>query len=530
MVKPGVYKVVWIPPAVTQDRVLNINLKGKTLDKKKLRGSWAFPVLAPLAQQVSIAANPSMLDLVQDEATTVTATLSGGAQGNQEGARLEVLSSTGQMGPFVPLGEGRYSSRYVKPAEERPHFSLVTTADLRTPGRTYGSLVIPLQGQLSVPIEGHAGGQALVQVGDRELGPFELNSKGKATVDLKVPPQLREVTVVAIKDGERSEQVVALDLPSWQRLRMVPGHRSIPADPELEVPVRVFVADAKGQPDGEASPQLIADIGQVTELKHEGAGIYAATWTPPASAKKGQATLRVRLESIDQEDSMEIALLPLRPALLELATVPDVLGESDREFKLHAQVTDSSGKGISGRELSLQLVGAKIVASPKDGGDGGYTSTLSAKGLAAEVLVTVKAPASQNPVQHVVILPTKGRLINDGLSSSMLTILTLDEFGYPVSDQDLEIQRVQGDGSIPETARTDSAGIAQVYYTAGRTPGVVQIQVQSAGHTAAVGLLQLPTGAAEQLTLPPSGSQTHLEMAAAWSAIVGFKRVEREGF
>ena len=142
----------------------------------------------------------------------------------------------------------------------------------------------------------------------------------------------------------------------------------------------------------------------------------------------------------------------------------------------------------------------------------------------------MKAPASHNPVHRVVVMPTRQRLLNDGLSSTMLTVLTLDEFGYPVTDQPVAIKIWKGDGSVPETARTDASGIAQVHYTAGRTPSIVHLQVEAGGHTAAVGLLQLPKGAASSLTLPPSGPQSYLDMAEAWSAIVGFTRVERSGF
>jgi hypothetical protein len=45
-----------------------------------------------------------------------------------------------------------------------------------------------------------------------------------------------------------------------------------------------------------------------------------------------------------------------------------------------------------------------------------------------------------------------------------------------------------------------------------------------------VGLLQLPADSAPDLVLPPSGSQTMLDMATAWSAIVGFLRIERSGY
>lgn len=525
----GVYELIWIPPAVTQDRVLNITLKGKTLDKQRLKASWAFPVLAPLSQRVSVGANPAQMTLGRDDATTLSIELSGGAVGSAEGAELELRASSGSLGPFVSLGGGKYTVRYLPPESMQPHFAMVTTSDLRMPGATYGHQVIPMVGSISQNLEGPSDGQALIRVGDRELGPFQLDSRGRAQVDIPVPPGISSGTLITIKEGERTEQPLPLEIAPWRRILLVPGHRSIPADPQLQVPIRLVVINEQGQPDSEAAPTLVASGGSITDPIHEGAGVYFATWTPPASAEGGTASIQAKLSDSEQGDEVEIALLPLRPSQLTLSTTPTELAEDDTEFELSVGVADQQGRGLSGREISLQTAGAKVLDGPKDLGDGTYTARLSAKGLAAEVVATVKAPASENPVQQLIALPNRPRLLNDGLSSTMLTILTLDEFGYPVANQAIGIQVISGSGSVPESAATDDAGVAQVYYTAGREAEIVHLQIESAGHTAAVGLLQLPEGAAEALQLPPSGPQSLLDQAKAWSAIVGFVEVERAG-
>jgi len=54
----------------------------------------------------------------------------------------------------------------------------------------------------------------------------------------------------------------------------------------------------------------------------------------------------------------------------------------------------------------------------------------------------------------------------------------------------------------PATATTDAAGVAEVFYTAGREPGLISVLVVGGGHTATVDLLQLPADLAPDLSLP----------------------------
>jgi hypothetical protein len=69
-------------------------------------------------------------------------------------------------------------------------------------------------------------------------------------------------------------------------------------------------------------------------------------------------------------------------------------------------------------------------------------------------------------VRDIVMLPTRTRLPPDGLSSSALVLLTLDEFGYPVANAPIGLRLVRGDGQLPAKATTDAARLTQAYHLA----------------------------------------------------------------
>ena len=126
------------------------------------------------------------------------------------------------------------------------------------------------------------------------------------------------------------------------------------------------------------------------------------------------------------------------------------------------------------------------------------------------------------------MLPTRDRLPPDGLSSTAITILALDEFGYPVADVPFEMTVLCGDGKLPTKGTTDGSGIAEVQYTAGRESGLINVMITAAGRTTNVGLLQLPPELAPDVHVPFSGTATEAALEASWAPVVQQLRLERE--
>ena len=533
-VGPGLYRLPWTPELVTAPTVVDIRFKGKTLDKQKVDRIWSMPVQPPYGHQVSIKVDPQQLILGQDSQASLSIDLAGGAEGVRSGADLMFTVNSGQVGTPAPLGEGNYAALYSPPEAKAPHLALIGVADRREPSRTYGHLAIPLAVQTDMSVQASRDCKVMLSVADREYGPEPTDSRGRATVTVVIPPGVTTATQKVLECEAAGESELELEKSKVSRVQIMPVHAGLPADDRLQVPVRAFAVTAAGEPDGGAKLAFEASHGTIGALTHEGGGVYSATYTPARLPEVTDATIRAVLtEDGESRPVSEVGfqLVPIRPSSLSLRTTPERLAKADTELKVDVEVKGPDGAGLSGRQLAFTLAGAKLNGAPIDNGDGTYTATLRTTGRGpVDVLATIKSPAAGNPVRDLTMVPTRTRLPPDGLSGSNLTILTLDEFGYPVANTKLKLDLRSGDGQLPTTAQTDASGIAQVTYTAGRTPGLVHIEASGGGVTRAVGLVQLPFDAPD-FDLDPqtlSATQARAETLEQWAPIVVQTLVPRD--
>jgi len=533
-VAPGLYRLPWTPERVDAPTVVDLRFKGKTLDKQKIDRTWNMPVKPPYGHQVSIAVDPTQLVLGRDSQASLSVNLAGGAEGVRTGADLMFTVNSGEIGTPAPLGEGKYAALYTPPEGGAPHLALIGVADRREPSRTYGHLAIPLAVKSDVAVKAGKGCKVMLTVAGREFGPEPTDSRGRATVTVVTPPGITEATQAVLECDAAGESTLELPASDITRVQLMPVHAGLPADDRLQVPIRAFAVTEQGEPDGGANLVFEASHGIISGMRHEGGGVYAAMYTPPVLPDVTDATIQAVLtDGAESVPVSEVAfkLVPIRPTALELTTTPERLSKDDKSLTVNVKVTGPDGSGLAGRELGLTLAGAKAVGAPKDNGDGTYAIELTTTGRGpVDIIAAVKAPAAGNPVRDLTAVPTRTRLPPDGLSSSTLTILTLDEFGYPVADTELTFDLRSGDGQLPKTAQTDATGIAQVTYTAGRTPGVVHVEVQGGGVTRALGLVQLPFDAPEFDLDPKALASTEARATTyeQWAPIVTRVLVPRD--
>jgi hypothetical protein len=525
-VGPGLYRMPWTPERVEAPTVVDLRLKGKTLDKQKIDRTWSMPVKPPYGHQVSISVDPSQLVLGRDSQASLSIDLAGGAEGVRTGADLMFTVNSGEIGTPAPLGGGKYAALYTPPEGGAPHLALLGVADRREPSRTYGHLAIPLAVKSDIVVEAARDCTVMLNVAGREYGPEPTDSRGRATLTVVTPPGVTEATQKVLECDAAGESAIELPASEVSRVQIMPVHAGLPADDRLQGPVRAFAVTEQGEPDGGADLVFEASHGLISGMRHEGGGVYAAMYTPPVLGAVTDATIQaVTTDGAETTTVSEVAfkLVPIRPTSLEVTTTPERLSKGDTSLTVNLTVMGPDGSGLAGRALGLTLAGAKQVGETLDNGDGTYAIELSTTGRGpVDIIAAVKAPAAGNPVRDLTVVPTRTRLPPDGLSSSTLTILTLDEFGYPVSDTELALELRSGDGQLPTSARTDAMGIAQVTYTAGRTPGVVHVEAQGGGITRALGLVQLPFDAPEFDLDPKLLSSTEARATAyeQWAPIV----------
>lgn len=546
-VAPGLFGFHWIPPVVDMETDFELRIKGVAVDgagtKHKFDKTWSIPVTPPLGQRVQVSVEPAAPMLGTDPDATVAIELTGGAAETLEGAQLMVLSSAGTVAPPTGQGGGSYTAAFTLPEAEAPLHALLTFADRREPTRTYGHLAVPMGATTTLALEPGKGCTVKVDVKGELTEPVEADRRGRAKVEVALPAGLSTVTSVVEGCDTAGDFPVELPPSTARRVQLMPLHAGLPADPGVKIPVRAVAIRPDGQPDGDADLRFEATHGSFALQRHEGNGVFVAEYTPSAEPLGAEATLSAVLYAAPedggepvadeaQRSSLPLKLVPLRPAELSVSSQPAALAKDDRQLTLTFTVADGQGQGLAGRRIGLTLAGAKPSGELVDNGDGTYTAALARTGRGpVDVVATVKAPAAGNPVRDIVLLPTRTRLPPDGLSGSRLTILTLDEFGYPVADTPLSLSLVSGDGQLPTKAKTDDNGVAQVTYTAGRTPGPVHVKVVAGGHTRGFGLVQLPQDAPGELSLDPAEgppTESQRRKAAAWAPIVTTLTVPRQ--
>jgi adhesin/invasin len=521
----GWYTFTFTPPKVDGQKVVSFKLKAKTADKQKYEASGATVVLAPTARRITIAANPPQLTLGREPDTTLSFVLEGTAGQPLAGADLVFSASVGEIQNLTDMGGGRFTAKYLPPKSTSPQVAVITAADRRDPGRTYGAAAVPLHGTLDYKLTSKPKATVLIKVGGRDFGPVTADGSGRATVPLEIPAGVSTLTVLTQVDGASTSETVDARLAEGKRLEVVPVQAGLPADGQTAIPVRVAVRNPDGTPDTNAKPVLFASVGSVGDARHEGDGVYVATYT--AGAVAGPVKLTASLNSAAQNDATSLLLVPPRAAGLTLTAEPSPLPAGPQKFRINARVTGPGDVGLAQRIVALNVAGAKVDSPMTDQKAGSYKADLTTIGNGpVEVLATVQASPTGNPLRRVLMFPTRETLPNDGISSTMLTVIAVDEFGSPVAGVPVTFKVDRGDGSLPPTATTGPSGLAQVFYTAGRNTDLIEITALAGDHRANQVLMQVPSSF-RAIDLPVDGTESTRALAASWATTVTTLRVDR---
>jgi hypothetical protein len=522
----GLYSVSFTPPAVDATRTIAVRLRGKNAAKVDIAADLNVRVVPPVASSIAITANPPQVTLDAGAEATLSFQLSGGAL---TAADLMISASAGEVANLTDMGGGKWTARFIAPKVNYPHLAVITVADKRDPTRSHGVVVVPLLGKTDYPVKAAPNASVMLKIGDREFGPVQTAADGQAVVPIVVPPGVPEATLVSVVGGVSTDEVFDLRVPETKRIRMFPVQVAIPGDPAMRVPVRVSVRTPDGRPDVAAKVVFNATSGAMSPARHEGDGVYVADYTPPTMNAAGSTTITASLEGSQvQVDTRDVGMLPMRPARVQLTAEPASLAADTATFKVFAKILGPDARGLTGRQVDVTAVGATAKGPAQDLGNGDYRIDFATNGGGpVELIGTVAGPSSGNPLAHVTIVSNREKLADDGASSSVLTIATVDSFGYPVPNVPVTLQ-LDGDGALPANAVTNASGTAQVAYTAGKSARVVRITATAGDRTGATSIAQVPPGT-EVPDLPAPGSDAVRAIDGTWQSAIGALRLDRAG-
>ena len=496
----GLYAIDYTPPKVDAAVNAQLVLKGK-VGKENVTGTWEFPVVPSRTHGYSVTANPPRLTLGVDKTATLTLRFANGTRLLHGPGELVVRSSVGTVENLIDLGGGQVSALFRVPAQTHPQVALVTFADKHDPSRAIASVAIPMASRTEVPVVAAPKAQVLLKIGDQQFGPVPTDSKGRAKVPVLLQPGATLAEQISVDaTGQSTSASVDLKQPETPRIALFPTAPGLPADGRRSVDVSATVVTNDGRPETSAAVLFTASSGSFGPTRSVGNGVYSAAYTPAPAAGPVVVKISAALAGLPAQVSTgELKLVGQPVATVELVATPATLAKGATALEVKAKLSGPDGQPVPGRIVDLVANGAKLAAPVKDGGKGEYTAsfTTGTRGP-VEVQATASTPAAGNLLWRVLVIPARARLPNDGLSSTRVTIATVDEFGYPVPNVPVDLVVTRGDGSLPATATTNAAGYAQVYYTAGRATDLVTFRATAGVEEGRACLFQAP----EELALP----------------------------
>lgn len=527
----GLIEMQFVPPQVRESQEIILRMKGK-IGSNPLIQAWSIQVVPEIGSTMQAILNPPQVILGQDRTASIRFSLTNSS--DYAGAPdLQIRATAGSISNTTYLGNGQFSALYTPPDVVYPHTALITVSDKRAPTETYGYLAVPLVGKTDFPRRNLAANASVIlRIAGREFGPYSTDENGSVSIPVIVPPGIAKGTQIVVANGRTTETSIDLKVPATRRISLMPVHDGIPGDGVHSITLRAVVIQPTGEADPTAAVRFTASSGEVSATRHEGNGIYAVTYKPPTKLRPTSASIKVSLdgESGIQSDSFDIQLVPARPTSLKLTPDPAIIAPRGEGFKLFAKIRGEDGSGLSGRSITTFANGAQLRGSVKDLGNGDYEAAFVTTGRNhVDITATAMPTATGNPLRGVIVFSSKARLPNDGLSSSLITIVAVDEFGYPVPGVPVDLSVLGDLGNLPDSVTTDSQGLAQVFYTAGRQAGIAHILAKAGAFSSGAAIFQAPQATSPGMVLPMGGSAYHRARNSAWVGIVTQVRVEREG-
>ena len=506
-----------------------VQINARTVERKAIKNSFPVRLVPRASGLVTMTASPEEITLGQDDFVTIN------IQAPKEFAsdKFDLSVSTGTVENLISLGNGQFSARYSPPTRKTyPHIAVFTLSSLTHP-EIRSHLVVKQKGKANFAVNTNPNSAVIIRIDDRDFGPVQTDASGKASVPIVAPPGQPDATLIVISNEQRKEELLDLRIPrNVPRLNIVPTLKEMPADGTTKQTLYVYVATAKGASDTQANLSCRAQLGSCSTVQSVGDGYYSVDYTPPLLNKRDKDTVQFILEdpSGDIIDSETISVLPVLPSIISLKAAETVLPKNVPNFGLTMQVKDNEGKGLDDRNLIVVANGAKMVKSSVSLGSGDYTVKLTpTSDSPIEVTTSVKGSASTNPAFGIGMRANNDRLTNDGVSTSLLSFAVYDRFGTPVIGQLVEFE-LNGTGSLPTTAKTNAAGLAQVMYTAGTESGIVKITATSGKLSSEFVLFVTPKEFHESLpTIKRSQNQFHQRLQDRLFQSINHIRFEREG-
>jgi hypothetical protein len=452
---------------------------------------------APAAPRASsIAVHGGAIVLGKTPSATVTIQVLEAPGTEERPLRLSV--NVGAFSEPVRIGPGKFRATYVPPPERYPQVALVAVWKETGADAQIDFLRLALFGTTSVPVKGQPGASVWVVTPFQEFGPVAIDAKGKASVPVEVPPNVRTVDV-RVKDpnGATTKRAVGIEVPHYNRLTAALVPYAVTADGKDQVKVHVFYdLDGAGRTPDRVSVDASAGSASF-ERTQNGRYLYSYVPPPGTSAEDVKFAIGIGGDAVAKASARVVLglpppskvvvkppLVPLVPGAKNTGTV-SILVMSAEGLGLPAKVQVTASAGNVG-EVTARGNGLYDVewTPPADYGSGFVqfrATAVDAKGRNASGAANYQLNAAAIP-KTVVARFDPALVPMDGQSRATVSLDVRDAAGVPLDKAAL--LAVATDGSLSALV-SQGGGRYEATYTApaGSSEGLPTLRVADAGGT-----------------------------------------------
>ncbi|MDJ0766008.1 MAG: hypothetical protein QNJ97_23690 [Myxococcota bacterium] len=406
---------------------------------------------------------PSKLVLGQDSKARITFR-------KPEGATPNIIASIGEISGVTENGANRVAFDYIPPDQLFPQVAIIAVLSEDHRLLDWTSIQLHAPAQIESKTEPRA--SVSIRIGDTEFGPVVANKRGRATVDVIVPPGIVQGWTIS-KDlaGNASKTPLPLNTPQFNRVLAVCPHMG---DQLVAIAV-----DATGNPEENAPLEVGADKGRLSKPKHTAKGVYRSAFTVSNDAKLGEITaFRTWLSKTTSESTCRVKIRGGLVNQVQLEVTPSqFIAGKTKEVAIQVHFKDKQGGPA--QPVPVEIAPNFGTISPLRPGVGNAfiatwrVPTSFADRQQAEVtLQTAQAPKIKTRAElmlkpghlaRIVVNTAQDKLNADGRSQTTLYAQGFDAFDNPV--RNLKLQASAG-GEMTDLSDADGDGQFQGTYTA----------------------------------------------------------------
>jgi hypothetical protein len=401
-----------------------------------------------------------------------------------------------------------------------PHYYIIALTDLRFED-VHTTFALPKSGKVSFPIKDvQPKSQVSIKIKDTVFGPTTANSDGKTFVDITVPPGVNKGQTIVKQQASKATIDLDLMIPSTKDVMIFPM-LDIPADPNRTFDVYFYTTLENPSID---DFEISTNKGSVGEIRSMGDNKFSFEYTPKYSEFGETDTLVVKNIKTSQKDRLKLQLRAYIPNNTVITT-PSSLGKSATQ--LDVEVSGNYDVQKISRQPNAYVISGKIESLPTELPHKVQISTIGDGPL--EITGYYPSTPSTNPFDHLVIDTSQNRIPNDGKSVCLVTVVSVDKYGYPVGNQKFSINKEIGDGTLFGEQKTNTLGFAHLLFRAGSTEGLNLFEIGTEMGQSEVALYQFQNTTATSINkIPFSGTAEMVKEHTFWDNAISSQRIDRE--